>query len=154
MAAGVTIEQIRENDSFWLISQRAYGTGAYFRALYEHNRREFPEPDRLPVGALVEILPREALRERYAGFCPPRDESAASVPTVATNPRAMVPPSNAGDTSSRTYQVRGGESLFDIARHELGQASRYIEILELNQSQLNDQLEDLPKGLTLQLPDR
>jgi nucleoid-associated protein YgaU len=51
------------NDSFWSISQRVYGTGRYFQALYEHNRRLYPQPDRLPPGVTIET-PESYLLER------------------------------------------------------------------------------------------
>ena len=62
--------QVQPNDSFWLISERAYGTGVYFQALYEHNRPRFPEPDRLPPGAAVAIPTLTELRNKYGKFCP------------------------------------------------------------------------------------
>jgi hypothetical protein len=45
---------VQSNDSFWSISQRVYGTGRYFHALYEYNRRRCPQPDRLPPGVVIE----------------------------------------------------------------------------------------------------
>ena len=56
---------IQPGDSFWTISQRAYGTARYFQALFEHNRRTCPHPDRLPAGARVEVPPREVLERSY-----------------------------------------------------------------------------------------
>lgn len=135
------VEPIRAEDSFWLISQRAYGNGAYFRALYEHNREQFPEPDDLPVGASVEIPAVGFLRNNYAEICPPEDSSSAH-----------------GERSVRDaaggYTVVGGESLFDVARFQMGQAARYVEILNLNRDVLGDRLENLPAGLRLRLPAR
>jgi nucleoid-associated protein YgaU len=54
---------IQPNDSFWTISQRVYGTGRYFQALYEHNRRLCPQPDRLSSGVTIET-PEPYLLER------------------------------------------------------------------------------------------
>ena len=56
---------IQPGDSFWTISQRVYGTARYFQALFEHNRRTCPYPDRLPAGARVETPPREVLERAY-----------------------------------------------------------------------------------------
>lgn len=136
------VETIREGDSFWLISQRAYGNGNYFRALYEHNRRRFPEPDRLPVGAPVEIPSVEMLRQRFPDFCPKAGN--------AMTPPAEKQPSNSG----RVYTVVGGESLFDVARFQLGQGSRYVEIIKLNREVLKGNADPLPAGLRLRLPTR
>jgi nucleoid-associated protein YgaU len=54
---------IQSSDSFWTISQRVYGTGRYFQALYEYNRRLCPQPDRLPAGVTIET-PEPYLLER------------------------------------------------------------------------------------------
>jgi nucleoid-associated protein YgaU len=54
---------VQPNDSFWTISQRIYGTGRYFHALYEYNRRLCPQPDRLPPGVTIET-PEPQLLER------------------------------------------------------------------------------------------
>ena len=115
---------IRPNDSFWKISQRVYGDGSYFRALYEHNRHRFPNPDSLPVGKLVDT---------------------PSSLTQASNDTSLP-----GD--SRLYIARPGESLFDVARLQLGQASRYVEILRLNPSFAADASTPLTAGRHLRIP--
>lgn len=56
---------IRPNDSFWTISQRVYGTGRYFQALFEHNRRLCPQPDHLPPGVTIETPPMHVLEKNY-----------------------------------------------------------------------------------------
>lgn len=137
----VRVEPIRIDDSFWLISQRAYGSGEFFRALYEHNREHFPEPDDLPVGSTVEIPAVDFLKKHYQEFCPQT--------AFPKNPQPSTE-----DSIARDYTVVGGESLFDVARFQLGQGSRYVEILKLNRDVLGDRVEDLPAGLRLQLPSR
>jgi nucleoid-associated protein YgaU len=138
------VEPIRTGDSFWLISQRAYGNGGYFRALYEHNRERFPEPDELPAGASVEIPSPDYLRQRFPEFCPKEGGNESS--TAQQEP---------GDSKTeRVYVVVGGESLFDVARYQLGQGSRYVEILQLNRDVLKGNLEALTAGLKLRLPQR
>ena len=44
---------VQLNDNYWVISERLYGTGAYFRALAHHNRAKAPEKDRLPLGGTI-----------------------------------------------------------------------------------------------------
>ncbi len=56
---------IQANDSFWTISQRLYGTGRYFQALFVHNRRVCPQPDHLPAGATIETPPMHVLEKAY-----------------------------------------------------------------------------------------
>lgn len=138
------VEPIRAGDSFWLISQRAYGNGGYFRALYEHNRERFPEPDELPAGASVELPSSDHLRRRFPEFCPKEGGT-----------ESYTAQQEHGDPlTERVYVVVGGESLFDVARYQLGQGSRYVEILQLNRDVLNGNLESLTAGLKLRLPPR
>ncbi len=58
------------NDSFWLISERAYGTSIYYKALYHHNCGRFPQPDRLPAGTVVDVPPLDELHGMYPALCP------------------------------------------------------------------------------------
>ncbi len=73
-------------------------------------------------------------------------------------PAPQVPPLAAGNASGnasvsgKTYTVQEGESLFDIARGQLGKASRWVEIYELNRARLGKQMEGFQPGITLILP--
>jgi nucleoid-associated protein YgaU len=53
----------------------------------------------------------------------------------------------------RTYTVTEGDSLFAIARCELGKASRWVEIYELNRDVLGKDFNYLTPGMKLSLPD-
>jgi hypothetical protein len=54
----------------------------------------------------------------------------------------------------RTYLVEAGDTLFDIARNELGDGARWREILRLNRETLGDDSHDLSPGTKLILPSR
>src|SRR5205807_1502956 len=43
------------NDNLWTISEKVYGNGRYFKAIYEHNRARLPHADRLTVGTVIEV---------------------------------------------------------------------------------------------------
>jgi nucleoid-associated protein YgaU len=133
----------QDGDSFWLIAQRVYDDGRYFNALYEFNRQQVPAFNGIPVGTRIATPAVAQLRQRWPRLCP--DE-----PKVANQGDAL-----SGDSGS--YLTQGGESLFEIARDELGQASRYLEILDLNRDRLpeatNHQTE-LPAELIILLPPR
>jgi nucleoid-associated protein YgaU len=58
------------NDSFWRISERAYGSGQYYRALYELNRDRVITPDRIDSGVEISTPPLDELRALYPQFCP------------------------------------------------------------------------------------
>ena len=53
----------------------------------------------------------------------------------------------------RAYTVGEGESLFDIARTELGKASRWVEIYDLNADVLGNNIDTLTPGTKIILPD-
>ena len=55
--------------------------------------------------------------------------------------------------AGRTYTVAQGDSLFDIARCELGKASRWAEIYDLNADVLGKNIDSLAPGTQIILPD-
>ena len=140
---------IAPEDNYWTISKKLYGTGAYFKALYEHNRREHPRADRLRVGDVISAPAAEALAQTYPDLCPQRPGQrapAARGPAAATSTAAAAP------HGAQRYVVQRGDTLFDIARYELGQASRWVEIYELNRPLLGDDVDHLSPGTELLLP--
>jgi nucleoid-associated protein YgaU len=50
------------------------------------------------------------------------------------------------------YTVTEGDTLFEIARHELGKPARWAEIYELNREVLGDDTDFLRPGTELILP--
>lgn len=139
-AADDEVYRVEANDNFWLISQKVYGTGAYFKALQEHNRGRSREAAPLHAGDEISTPPLDVLRDSYPDLCPkPRSTSAAG----RASPR---------NRSDGLYTVAEGDTLFDIARHELGKASRWLEIYELNRDQLGDDFTRLAPGAQLALP--
>ncbi|HEY2892727.1 MAG TPA: LysM peptidoglycan-binding domain-containing protein, partial [Pirellulales bacterium] len=138
---------IQPNDSLWIISEKVYGTGGYFKALYEFNRRRLPHADRLVVGTQLEVPPIATLENNYPALCPKQRKSAV-VKTRA------VQASTRARRGSDAYIVAEGDTLFDIARYELGKASRWAEIYELNREVLGDDHDHLAPGTELVMPAR
>lgn len=138
--------EIQPNDSFWTISEKCYGTGAYFKALAEHNRKRISQPDDLKVGDLVEIPSISDLEARYPNLCPKpgRGAIASGGNALASTPRVH---------GGRVYVTQHGDTLFEIARRELGKASRWTEIYQLNRAQIGNDYNFIPPGLKLVLPD-
>ncbi|MCE9554736.1 MAG: LysM peptidoglycan-binding domain-containing protein [Planctomycetes bacterium] len=137
---------VRPNDTFWTISERAYGTGSYFKALIRHNSDKHPNPDQLAVGDTVLVPPASELTQKFPQLCPkPRRGGEAGIRNAA------APMTAAG---GRAYEVREGDTLFDIARFELGDGARWIEIYQMNRDQLTDDFHYLKPGSTLMLPGR
>jgi nucleoid-associated protein YgaU len=138
--------KVRPNDSYWTISERVYGSGSYFKALAEHNRGKVPQENALAVGQRIAAPDVSELEELYPALCPKpsRRETVKS--------RANMVSTRMPYGGGRTYIVEEGDTLFDIARYELGKASRWVEIYELNRDLLGDDHDYLTAGLRLTLP--
>jgi nucleoid-associated protein YgaU len=137
---------IRPGDTYWKISQRFYGSGAYFKALYEHNRRSLRDPDRVQAGVSLNIPDEATLRRLYPELCPAGTRKPTAAAGRAT--RAVATTRN----TSATYVVEEGDTLYEIARRQLGKSSRWGEIFELNRDVLGDKLDALSPGTELVLP--
>ncbi len=138
--------EVQPNDNYWIISNKLYGSGAYFKALAEHNRGKLPQEDKLAVGDVISAPEVSELEELYPGLCPKtsrRELVKHRASTVST--RSIY-------SGGRTYTVEEGDTLFDIARYELGKASRWVEIYQLNRDVLGDDHDYLTPGLQLTLP--
>ena len=138
--------EVRPNDSYWIISQRLYGSGSYFKALAEHNRDKVPYENRLEVGEVISAPGIDELEKTYPGLCPKPSRRE----TVRGRASAVSTRSPYG--GGRTYVVQEGDTLFDIARYELGKASRWVEIHELNRNLLGNDFDYLTPGIELALP--
>lgn len=138
---------IQPGDNYWRISETLYGTGAYFRALAEHNRKKFPQENKLVVGDTISVASAEKLTADYPGLCPKpghRDAAQQRAQIVSTSTRVG---------GGKVYVVQEGDSLFDIAKFELGKASRWVEVYELNRDVLGKQFDYLTPGMQLVLPE-
>jgi nucleoid-associated protein YgaU len=138
--------EVLPNDSYWTISQRVYGTGAYFRALAEVNRGKAARPDRLSPGLLISTPPVAQLEKDYPDFCPRPNRREAVRNRVAG--AASLAAYNGG----RTYTVQEGDTVWTIARNELGKVTRWSEIVQLNRDTLGKDYDYLTPGMKLVLP--
>jgi len=89
----------------------------------------------------------------FADVSAPAEGHGNNPPPAAAEPA----PSNRiwqPDRPGRTYTVVAGDTLFNIARHELGRASRWTEIYELNRDKLGRDFNSLKPGMKLALPER
>jgi nucleoid-associated protein YgaU len=137
---------VQPNDNYWIISQNVYGTGAFFQALAEHNREIHEDPNRLRLGETISVPGIEQLEKLYPDLCPrPEHRLVAQRHKSVMHPAGHIP-------GGRIYVVQEGDTLFDIARHELGKASRYGELIERNRDMLGGQYHYLTPGMQLVLP--
>ncbi len=138
--------EVLPNDSYWTISQRVYGSGAYFKALAEANRGKTARPDRLAPGLLISTPPVAQLEKDYTDFCPRANHREA------VRNRAAGTASLAAYSGGRTYVVQEGDTLSSIARNELGKVSRWADIYQLNREALGKDYDYLTPGMKLALP--
>ena len=127
----------KPNDSFWSIAQRVYDDGRYFRALYEFNRIG-DGFYRIEPGTRILTPSIEQLREMHPKLCPgfvkqgnQHDQSGQDGDQVSTS-------ADRGVDQAPTYTTRSNDTLFEIAKQQLGQASRYLELIKLNVAILPD----------------
>lgn len=135
---------VRANDTYWTISQQMFQTGGFFKAIYEHNRRYLSNPDRLSPGVELYVPDEATLVELYPNLCPKRRTSGGAQRASHT--------SGAARSAGKAYTVAEGDTLFEIARRELGKATRWAEIYELNRDVLGEEIDSLEPGTTLILP--
>ncbi len=167
---------VRTGESFWTIAQLHYDDGRYFRALYKHNELHVTDFDQLIPGSRLETPSVQTLVQRWPELCPAMESSVsysdqeknprlADATIQEANPAAMpAEPASivaehgwptAPSEASEFYETQSGDTLFGIAAQRLGQASRYLELLQLNESRLPvgvDHLSPLPGNIRLIMP--
>lgn len=139
---------VQPGDSLWTVSEAAYGTGGYFKALAAHNRAMLPKSDKLTVGSQLSVPAMEDLQRDYPSLCP-RPRKSAVVKAGATRASSVQPRSGRD-----VYIVNEGDTLFTIARYELGKATRWAEIYDLNREALGEDYDHLRPGMELAMPAR
>ena len=142
--------EVQPNDSYWLISKRLYGSGAYFKALAELNRREHPVADQLRVGDSISTPGLAKLVDSFPDLCPsPQRQKILAKRANVVSVSAQYGSQYGGGS---TYTVEEGDTLYDIARYEMGDASRWVEILQLNQRVLQGDFDYVVPGMKLVMP--
>ncbi len=124
------------------ISKKYYGTPAKWRVIQEANRDVVPDPKLLRPGMKLKI--------------PKVGATSLSGAEVAQTPvERPVLSSNSTDErkTSRTYAVKKGDTLYDIALRVYGDGSRWKEILAANRTVhgLQDP-QDVRPGMMLVVP--
>ena len=142
----------KKGDSLWTIAQAVYGDGRYFRALYEMNRDTLSLSDSIPARTLLKVSTIEELQTDYPELCPKQEKNrhARDESNTADNNQKVD-----DELDQRFYRTEDGDTLFEIARQRLGQASRYLEIYELNRFRIPEtanHLTPLGGGIELLLP--
>jgi nucleoid-associated protein YgaU len=137
--------RVQPNDNYWVIAEKLYGNAGYFKALQAYNQSRTPQhADGLAVGDSISAPTAEELMKAYPNLCPkPRKLPSTQLARQASNHRPL---------GSKVYVVEEGDTLFDVARYELGKASRWAEIYDLNRDVLGEDFDYLKPGTQLVLP--
>ena len=133
---------VAPGDNLFEISRKVYGDGSYYRALFAYNSDRYPHAEDIRSGNVLDVPPAEYLNQRYPELIGGANDGSGNSATIGRAPAA----------AGSDYTVREGDTLFDIARKQLGQASRWTELYELNRAALGENLENLRPGVTLRLP--
>ena len=136
--AAVERHKVQDGDSLSSLAQTYYGDAKYAKLLADANPK-LTDPNRLKVGSLVSIPPLPADADsRVAGAAAPA--SGKTGEKTAAN-------------GKRTYTVKAGDSFYSIAKSQLGSASRWKELLALNNAKVNGDPTSLQPGQSLVLPE-
>jgi len=150
--------RVQKTDSLWSIAVDHYGDGRFFRALHQHNFERLTAADRLEPDSLIAVPMIDELLNRYPQLCP-ADKLGVSSTNSDDNKSALTKTDYdmyEKSMDARFHITEAGDTLFDVARQRLGQASRYLEIFELNQFRIPrhvNHLTPLAPGLRLLLPE-
>lgn len=154
---------VSDGDNLAKIAQKFYGTEegnkrANIMRIYELNRGLLTSPDDLQIGQkLVIPPPAVSLVDQNKNESA---ESASFFEKVESIGRKLLQNDKKEQTPSRPkvstggqYVVKEGDSLWRIATEQLGNGSRYKEIVKLNSDVLEDE-NSLRVGTTLKMPAR
>jgi nucleoid-associated protein YgaU len=136
---------VREGDTLATIAKKCYGaeTGnkkTAIDALYNANRKALKSPDDLDVGQKLAIPALSTSGKNQADS------------TTASRTKKVDSAGNSKQQGGQ-YTVRQGDTLWKIAADQLGDGTRYKEIVRLNNTLLDNE-DDLTVGMTLKMPSR
>lgn len=131
----VDTHRLQPGDTLAGLAVSYYGSERHVRLLLDANP-QITNPDRLQVGAVVKIPP-----------APRGDRSAPNAAGTASEDSASP------TGKKRTYTVQSGDSFYAIAQSQLGEASRWKELFELNKTLVKGDPKRLQIGQVITLPD-
>jgi nucleoid-associated protein YgaU len=157
--AGPKIYTVQDGDNLSLIAEKFYGPQEGCKRenvemLFRANKNKLSSPDFLQVGQRLLIPPLKRLREGSVqasatyeqGLFEKAEDLESSTMSLASTVMAKA-------GRSRDYVVKEGDSLWLIAKEQLGNSGRYVEIVSLNKDIIEDE-EQLDVGMRIKLPGR
>jgi nucleoid-associated protein YgaU len=145
------IHKVIDGDTLPKLAQRYWGRGDRYADLYAYNRDVLTDPDVLPIGAELRIPAHliAAIGGDQASAAPLLP--LAPLPQAAPTPSSAVTAAAQKQPAQRTYQVRTGDNLIDIARKLYGDGRKHTELFEANRRIMRSPT-DLRPGMLLVVP--
>jgi len=139
--------EVVRGDSLSKIAGKYYGDQSLWRKLQAYNAKSVGEDGMVRVGVTLLIPPKDVLlgEARLPEGAKATDASEGERVRPAPEKPASAKP------AVRTYTVKPGDSLMQIAQKHLGAAKRWTEIRDLNKERLKDQ-DTIYVGMVLVLP--
>ncbi|MAT15207.1 MAG: hypothetical protein CMJ46_08060 [Planctomyces sp.] len=141
---------VQSGDNLWRIANNIYGSGTYAEALAQHNRQTLPDATKLRPGMRLKTPTTNVLKQYMT--------ASNSNVTLLDGSRNTNDPfaQKSGffvneETGEPFYKVQSNDTLTEIAYRHLGRASRWIQIVALNKTEIKDP-KSLKPGTVLRLP--
>ena len=136
--------QTHRGDTFRGIARKWLGDESLAETLYEYNKARVPDARHLSERITL-VFPRSKFAAKKNEIGTAGSSGAATMPASMKKDEVKPTTEPAGD---KKYVVKDGDTLYGIAKRELGKGSRWEEISKLNQLDGNM----VKKGQTLVLP--
>jgi nucleoid-associated protein YgaU len=156
------VHTVAAGESVFKIAKQYYGDGKAWRKLAKYNHLD--EDAQVRAGDKLNIPSAEVLLGKKPTATAATPTSVTAVPVVNLRGNNNVTILNSGArpgsvgtatpvvaVKTHSYTVKKGDTLADIAKHELGSSKRAHEIVELNKKTIHDP-DNLPLGAVLTLP--
>lgn len=156
-SAATDYYQVREGDTYARIAQIHYGHPKYADFLKQANADIINPDGPLRHGVRIRIPPLPS----DGGPTVSSSASAGSPRTPGTSGPTASGPKDTGrsggnapasSTGVKTYTVKPKDTFYSIAKRELGDASRWKELLKLNSELVDGEPTNLKPGQVLKLP--
>lgn len=145
-----------EGDNLALIAQKFYGPQQGNKKknilrIFQANRQLLKSPDEIYVGQKLLIPPPASSEDKNKTERIFPSSIFEKVKSIGQKHLSANPSSKVATKQARKYLVREGDSLWKIAEQQLGDGTRYPEIVKLNADILKDE-DSLDVGMVLRLP--
>ncbi len=136
------MHRAQAGDTLTSLSQTYYGSGKH-AALLKKANPSANETGPIAVGTAIRIPPLPA----EADAKPAATKGAEHLAGATASPKSSA----AGER--KTYVVKSGDSFYRIAKEQLGNSTRWKELLKLNEKLVNGDPTNLRAGQTIALPE-